>query len=256
MIKFFRHIRQNLLTQNKFSTYMLYALGEIILVVIGILIALQINTWNEHQKTGALAESYLADIKKDLITDTLTFHTAIKRVRSTISKNKALLNPEFVDGLSTDSIFALLRTSFHSIRIYHIDNATYLKLSNTGFLESGFFNALFTAINNYYNKEYVAYSEYIEWDEEQSIDIFHSDFLGTYKNIDLASLAPENESISIALKEKKDETSFRAFISSPKFRNATWANYNRKEAVLARLLLQQQLATTLIEKIEAELKNK
>ncbi|NQZ44749.1 MAG: hypothetical protein HRT65_10595 [Flavobacteriaceae bacterium] len=46
MLKFFRRIRQSLLSENKFSKYLLYALGEIILVVIGILIALQINNWN------------------------------------------------------------------------------------------------------------------------------------------------------------------------------------------------------------------
>ncbi len=50
MIKFFRHIRQRLLTENKLSKYLIYAIGEIILVVIGILIALQINNWNEARK--------------------------------------------------------------------------------------------------------------------------------------------------------------------------------------------------------------
>ncbi len=50
MIKFFRKIRQRLLTENKFSKYLIYAIGEIILVVIGILIALQINNWNELNK--------------------------------------------------------------------------------------------------------------------------------------------------------------------------------------------------------------
>src|SRR6056297_275206 len=50
MIKFFRRIRQKLLSENKFSKYLLYALVEIVLVVIGILIALQINNWNEEQK--------------------------------------------------------------------------------------------------------------------------------------------------------------------------------------------------------------
>ncbi len=50
MIKFFRKIRQQLLTENKFSKYLLYAIGEIILVVIGILIALQINNWNQNRK--------------------------------------------------------------------------------------------------------------------------------------------------------------------------------------------------------------
>ncbi len=49
MIKFFRQIRQQLLTENKFSKYFLYAIGEIILVVIGILIALSINNWNQHK---------------------------------------------------------------------------------------------------------------------------------------------------------------------------------------------------------------
>lgn len=47
MIKFFRNIRQKLLVENRFNKYLLYATGEIIPVVIGILIALQINNWNE-----------------------------------------------------------------------------------------------------------------------------------------------------------------------------------------------------------------
>jgi hypothetical protein len=49
MIKFFRKIRNTMLNENKFSRYTFYALGEIILVVIGILIALQINNWNEQR---------------------------------------------------------------------------------------------------------------------------------------------------------------------------------------------------------------
>jgi hypothetical protein len=50
MIKFFRKIRQKMLTENKFSKYLIYAIGEIVLVVIGILIALQINNWNAERK--------------------------------------------------------------------------------------------------------------------------------------------------------------------------------------------------------------
>jgi hypothetical protein len=50
MIKFFRHIRQRMLNENRFSRYFLYAIGEIVLVVIGILIAVQINDWNELRK--------------------------------------------------------------------------------------------------------------------------------------------------------------------------------------------------------------
>ena len=50
MIKFFRKIRQNLIMENKTSKYLKYAIGEIVLVVFGILIALQINNWNEDRK--------------------------------------------------------------------------------------------------------------------------------------------------------------------------------------------------------------
>jgi hypothetical protein len=57
MIKFFRKIRQKMLTENKFSKYLIYAVGEIILVVIGILIALQINNWNEANKQQLKTEN-------------------------------------------------------------------------------------------------------------------------------------------------------------------------------------------------------
>ena len=64
MIKFFRHIRQNLLNEGKTTKYFKYAIGEIILVVIGILIALQINNWNSLQNDRDIEQSAL----KNLIT--------------------------------------------------------------------------------------------------------------------------------------------------------------------------------------------
>jgi hypothetical protein len=70
MIKFFRRIRQNLLIEGKTTSYLKYAIGEIVLVVIGILIALQINNWNEQQKNNKLEKEYycrlLEDAQQDL----------------------------------------------------------------------------------------------------------------------------------------------------------------------------------------------
>ncbi|WP_396637522.1 DUF6090 family protein [Maribacter sp. R77961] len=65
MIKFFRRIRKSLLSENKFSKYLLYAIGEIILVVIGILIALQINTWNEQRKDNVKEQEILKRLRKE-----------------------------------------------------------------------------------------------------------------------------------------------------------------------------------------------
>lgn len=69
MIKFFRKIRQNMIKENKVSKYVLYAIGEIILVVIGILIALSINNWNESRKSSAFENDTLAQVQANLIKD-------------------------------------------------------------------------------------------------------------------------------------------------------------------------------------------
>jgi hypothetical protein len=66
VFKFFRRIRHSLFTENKISKYSVYAIGEIILVVIGILIALQINNWNEQRKIRAVEITYLENISTDL----------------------------------------------------------------------------------------------------------------------------------------------------------------------------------------------
>ena len=69
MIKFFRKIRKKLLSENKFRKYLTYAIGEIILVVIGILIALQVNNWNERNILNQKATIFLKNIKSDLEND-------------------------------------------------------------------------------------------------------------------------------------------------------------------------------------------
>ena len=69
MIKFFRKLRQKLLAENKFSKYLLYAIGEIILVVIGILIALQINNANTYRKETQTLHGYLRSIKNNVESD-------------------------------------------------------------------------------------------------------------------------------------------------------------------------------------------
>jgi len=69
MLKFFRKIRQNLISNGKTANYFKYAIGEIILVVIGILIALQINNWNESRKLVIEEKQYYKNIKRQLNED-------------------------------------------------------------------------------------------------------------------------------------------------------------------------------------------
>ena len=65
MIKLFRKIRQSLLVQGKLASYFKYALGEIVLVMIGILLALQVNNWNENRKLQNLESDFLEKIHQE-----------------------------------------------------------------------------------------------------------------------------------------------------------------------------------------------
>ncbi|PNW27034.1 DUF6090 family protein [Formosa algae] len=78
MIKLFGKIRQKLLSENKFGKYLTYAIGEIVLVVIGILIALQINNWNENRKLQAEITDIYKQIVIDLDNDIDEFSNVIK----------------------------------------------------------------------------------------------------------------------------------------------------------------------------------
>jgi hypothetical protein len=79
MIKFYRKIRQNLLMENKTRKYFKYAIGEIILVVIGILIALQINNWNENRKKEKLKDEYKIALINDYTKDTIQVNARLLR---------------------------------------------------------------------------------------------------------------------------------------------------------------------------------
>jgi hypothetical protein len=108
MIKFFRKIRQRMLTENKFSKYLIYAIGEILLVVIGILIALQINNWNERKNNNTKTTNILKEIQLDLIND----------IKSA--------NQGFDDFIRVDSILELIVTNKYTFEDFKSKKANFL----------------------------------------------------------------------------------------------------------------------------------
>ena len=91
MIKFFRKIRQKLLRENRFYKYLLYAIGEIILVVIGILIALQINNWNDQKKRKRNEKEILFLIDRNLQSDSLVLSIELQKAQVAITTTDRLL---------------------------------------------------------------------------------------------------------------------------------------------------------------------
>lgn len=79
MLKFFRKIRYDLMSKNKSTKYFKYAIGEIVLVVIGILIALQINNWNENNKLKAQEKEILYSLRDETANNNEILKRAIKK---------------------------------------------------------------------------------------------------------------------------------------------------------------------------------
>ena len=92
MIKFFRKIRQNLLSEGKTGKYLKYAIGEIVLVVIGILIALSINNWNENKKNINQSRKHLETIRLNLEDDIKQAETLLAETETTIEYTNTFLN--------------------------------------------------------------------------------------------------------------------------------------------------------------------
>ncbi len=91
MLTFFRRIRQKLLHQNQVTRYLAYAAGEIFLVVIGILIALQINNWNEGRKTKKFEQEILFLIDQNLQRDSALMSGELLKARQAIQLTDQLL---------------------------------------------------------------------------------------------------------------------------------------------------------------------
>ena len=120
MINFFRKIRQQLLTDNKISKYLIYAVGEIILVVIGILIALQINNWNETQKSKELSNKFHQRLADELDAVSIRLDSDAKRaaqVINYISKSVTILEKRKITEKGRDTLNFALHNFFQFVRI-------------------------------------------------------------------------------------------------------------------------------------------
>lgn len=131
MIKFFRKIRQKLLTKNKFNQYFLYALGEIILVVIGILIALQINNWNEQKNNAQSELNYYHRILDDFELDRQLIAQASEKADRRINTSKELLL-ELASGAKSKAY--LLNKFLLATRgdVFVVRNVTFKDLVSSG----------------------------------------------------------------------------------------------------------------------------
>jgi len=132
MIKFFRKIRQNLLSEGKTRNYLKYAVGEIILVVIGILIALSINNWNEARKIRDKEVVFLKNIKNDLLLNLEELKDYITARETSVNSAEFLLDMFELKKEVDQNEFNLHNLNVQIWYPFNKNNNTYQELINSG----------------------------------------------------------------------------------------------------------------------------
>ena len=174
MIKFFRKIRYNLMEKNKTAKYLKYAIGEIVLVVIGILIALQINNWNENSKAKSELKSDLSELKSELESDLTRLDSVLTQINSIDEQGNYLLEylaqkPTAIDSSKVQKAitsvtflarFGKSNTAYESL----VNNGNFHLVENKNLKEKlGFFHNTSDWNETYHNGPLMeSYNEYIK----------------------------------------------------------------------------------------------
>ena len=153
MIKFFRNIRKSLIMENKSSKYLKYAIGEIVLVVIGILIALQVNIWNEQRKQDKLENEYYCRLLEDAQQDLEQINDFIKLSQDRLAaSNEAVRLLQKNKAKKTD-VGAQLGLSILAIYSdFTPNNSAFEDLKSGANLNIIKDKSVIKALNNYYKK--------------------------------------------------------------------------------------------------------
>ena len=233
MIKFFRKIRQKLLTENKFSKYLIYAIGEIVLVVTGILIAIQVSNWNEGKKSEARMETLLDAIENDLKQNIQHSNNIYNRLSMSDSIAFLILNNK------------ITRENYRkneSLRIHTMSFAEFIPLADN----LNKFLIKEESVPNRYN-ELIEYAKLINQKkrDESQMNLFYQE---AYKNnIDYFSMnfSWARKRDSIAIEERIDY-----FLNNEKYKNRVYNYWVKSNNLNRRVVAHRALAMGLLGKMK------
>lgn len=180
MIKFFRRIRKRLLTENKFNKYLIYAIGEIALVVIGILIALSINNWNEGNNEKQFEKNLLLELKENLQSDISYHKYQINTQNAHIEHIEGLIRHLNSKLPYNDSLNFVRVVYFES---FHVNRSAYESLKSRGF-EKLSSKKLKKELSKYYDLDVIGRSKVVDrLNEEQrnALENYHWEKRITYQ---------------------------------------------------------------------------
>jgi hypothetical protein len=221
MIKFFRKIRQKLLFQSppsgtgregKFSRYLLYAIGEIILVVIGILFALQLNIWKTEADENVKVMKYMDGLNSDLRQDYERMDSLFAFYSKKTNSMQLLLKSSNQNiELSNEE----LGERFNSVleyRKFSNKKSNYLSLISEGFINKVNNKDLVNEIIKYYESPYLTWSTEIYENILESIDFNQSEFYNSQDG--LIHLNLNNSIPNWEITNTKFQTNYKELVRS------------------------------------------
>ena len=235
MIKFFCRIRQKLLEENRFSKYLVYAIGEIILVVIGIMIALQINNWNEEQQTAEVLNQFVIEFKKELEYNIKDLEQSISLIEFHMEGKKKLLTHTFLNTVPLDSLEALIESKYINVSY----NPTILRrFENAQISAYGTYDSVLVKTQEFYGYNWPEFEKATQWHNKQ-VDIEDEWWRYSQESYELNLANDDQLLVQDSLLRKKELLNL---LNTTKVRNMLKSDYSRKKRLQPFLVYQLEMA--------------
>ena len=231
--------------KNKTGKYLKYAIGEIILVVIGILIALQINNWNEKRIQLAQGQVLMLELIEEIKEDIYTCNWAIKNLETSIEEQETIFKVKDLSSIHLDSLNNFFSAGNVDIKI---DANTHDKNKNLGLTNISSNEKLNNEINEYFDISVMSFNRRIEyywtnqrqrWKDLASLDFvnFNSDLIEGFDEVS----------------DEETRSSFIRYIDSPRIKSIILETYYSSKSSLKTVAFFKEESISIIEKIHAEL---
>ena len=252
MIKFFRKIRQRLLTENKFSKYLLYAIGEIILVVIGILIALQINNWNTHNQETKKLHNHLKNIQNNLRGDLISLEEAREFRDSSKSFSKTYLRIANKDEITIDDFSIIENSKYKAYYDLYFEPRTsgFETIKNSGSFEKLSGTKIEASLNEYY---YLV-NKIIERERSLNHNFETLENIAHTESIQLRNSEIQNMTINKEEYFSTHQKEIKELLNNPSMKSMNFRNRGA-EVIVQYYRKSEQLANDLILEIDVIMEN-
>ena len=245
MIKFFRKIRQKLITENRMKKYFFYAIGEIALVMIGILLALQINNWNEERKQLAYGQEILHELITEVNKNISSFNWTIGNLEKSIEDQETMFEIVDLRSLSSDSLWHLFSMANIDIKV---STNTFEKIKSQGLTRLSSNDSLNKKVNRYFDKSIVLFN--------RGIDFFwkrHEKRGDYFRNTNIVEYNPEYIKGIDKVSDETIKKGFFEFINLPRTKNVIEEIYFDAQSVLRRTEGVKKRSIDLVKSIHQEL---